>query len=135
MRRHQPVPMVAGLLRCEGKVLLAHRHPDRVSFPDVWDLPGGHVEPGEALGDALVRELSEELGVGVPLPRGEPWKMLAVDGTLLGVFIIDDWSGKPSNRASDEHDRVCWMDETELGALEFAHPAYLDMLLLALEES
>ena len=65
------VVVVAALVR-DGRVLLVHRTPHRHAYPGVWDLPGGHVEPGET---ALTRELREELGVqtapgaAVPLCR------------------------------------------------------------------
>lgn len=39
--------VVAGLLVRGTEVLLGHRSPGRRWYPDVWDLPGGHVEDGE----------------------------------------------------------------------------------------
>lgn len=57
--------MVVGALVDHGRVLLGHRHPSRRWYPDVWDLPGGHVEQGESEVAALVRELREELDVRV----------------------------------------------------------------------
>ena len=39
--------MVAGVLVRGTEVLLGHRSPGRRWYPDVWDLPGGHVEPGD----------------------------------------------------------------------------------------
>ena len=41
------VMLVAGVLVRGAEVLLGHRSPHRRWYPDVWDLPGGHVEPGE----------------------------------------------------------------------------------------
>ncbi|MFG2512516.1 NUDIX hydrolase [Streptomyces sp. NPDC048584] len=38
----------------------AQRRP--AAFPDCWHIVGGHVEPGESLPDALVREVQEETG-------------------------------------------------------------------------
>lgn len=52
-------------LVAHDRVLLVHRHPSRQNFPDLWDLPGGHVEDGEDWSDAAARECLEELGVGV----------------------------------------------------------------------
>jgi mutator protein MutT len=52
----------AVFLRC-GTVLLAKRSSERRIYPNRWSFPGGHVEPGESLHDALVRELGEEVGV------------------------------------------------------------------------
>lgn len=41
-----------------GRVLLG-----RGEDEDFWTLPGGHIEPGEMSGQALLREVAEELGV------------------------------------------------------------------------
>jgi hypothetical protein len=39
--------IVAAVLVRDGRVLLCHRSPGREWFPNVWDLPGGHVEADE----------------------------------------------------------------------------------------
>jgi len=57
--------VVAGVIvRPDGCVLLQKRSLHR-DFPGKWEFPGGKVEKGESLEDALVRELFEELGVVV----------------------------------------------------------------------
>ena len=56
------VTVVVGALVRGGRVLLAHRRPDKHAYPDTWDLPGGVMEDGESEHEALVRELREELG-------------------------------------------------------------------------
>lgn len=50
----------------EGEFLLYLRDkkPD-IPFPDHWDLIGGHVEEGETPGQALEREIMEELGIKI----------------------------------------------------------------------
>ena len=58
-----PHEIAVALIRQSRKVLLGRRSPGRAFFPDVWDLFGGHVEPGEAHRETLVRELQEELGI------------------------------------------------------------------------
>ena len=55
--------VVAGALRApEGRVLLVKR-PFHKKHGGLWEFPGGKVEKGEALEDALKRELKEELEV------------------------------------------------------------------------
>jgi len=55
---------VAGLLESsDGHVLLTRRAQHMRTFPCVWVPPGGHVEPGETLNQAFLRELSEETGL------------------------------------------------------------------------
>jgi mutator protein MutT len=127
-----PVRMVAGLLRRDGRVLLCHRRPDRVNYPDVWDLPGGHIDEGESTTDTLVRELAEELGIGVEPPEGPPWVTLRADGLELYVFLVDRWQGEPHNVALDEHDDIRWTSVDDLVHLDLAHPSYLELLRRAL---
>src|SRR5215213_6269328 len=68
-------------------VLLGRREAGRAFYPGVWDVLGGHLEPGETSEQALARELREEVGVTPtawrylgefrePLPDGEAYMVL-----------------------------------------------------------
>ena len=52
--------VVAGLALRNGKMFLQKRKPDKLR-PDLWEHPGGKVEPGELPVNAIVREWKEEL--------------------------------------------------------------------------
>lgn len=66
--------VVAGLIRDDaGRILLTRRRPDQ-ALPDLWEFPGGKIEPGESPAQALHRELREEIGVTVEL--GRIWDVL-----------------------------------------------------------
>lgn len=55
---------VGALIVREGRVLLLRRAPHE-TFPGIFELPSGGVEPGEAILDALAREVWEETGLRV----------------------------------------------------------------------
>jgi 8-oxo-dGTP diphosphatase len=55
---------VSAVICDRGKVLLAHRRDI-----DWWNLPGGGMEPGETVDEALVREVFEETGLEVKIER------------------------------------------------------------------
>jgi mutator protein MutT len=120
--------VVAGVLRRNGQMLLCHRRPDRTSWPDVWDLPGGHIIGGESTAEALVRELDEELGVQVEAPEGPPWMTLRVGPVELDLYLIDRWHGEPRNTALEEHDDIRWFAADDLKLLDLAHPSYIEIL-------
>ena len=110
--------VVVGALVREGRVLLAHRRPDKWAYPDVWDLPGGLMEDGESELDALTRELHEELGVQIV--TGSASHLCRVNAgpaeapALLSAWLVRDWQGTPSNVAPEEHDDIGWFGLEEL---------------------
>ncbi len=126
------VRVVAGVLRRAGQVLLCHRRPDRMSYPNVWDLPGGHIDERESTADTLVRELEEELGIAVEAPTAPPWVTLNADGVELHLYLVDRWKGEPRNAALDEHDDIRWTRADELAHLDLAHRSYSSLLRRAL---
>lgn len=129
------VPMAAGVLVEDGRVLLGLRRADRASYPGVWDLPGGHVEPGESPRATARRELHEELGIDADL--GAPWRRLVDDdlGVELSLWRVRGWAGVVRNAAGHEHERLGWFTADELATLDLAHPSYLALLREALEPS
>jgi 8-oxo-dGTP diphosphatase len=124
--------IVAGAMTRGGRILLCHRSPDRRWYPDVWDLPGGHVEPGETSTEALKRELFEELGVSVDsLPR-HPLDRLRTSEFEMEIWQVTDWHGTPANLVPEEHDAVAWFAADDLTTLELAHGSYPALLAAVL---
>lgn len=55
------------IIEKEGKLLIAQRKPGAY-FGGYWEFPGGKKEPSETMEQCLVREVKEELGIGI-MPR------------------------------------------------------------------
>lgn len=119
------VRVVTALLRDGDRILLCHRSPRRRWYPGVWDLPGGHVEPGEQPGAALARELREELGIDIATPSGPPLREVHADTFDMRIWLVESWTGSPVNAAPDEHDAVAWFTYDALAELSLAHDGYL----------
>lgn len=71
------VDVAVGILqRSDGAFLLTSRPSGKV-YAGYWEFPGGKVESGETLMQALGRELQEELGIS--MAQGAPWRTQIVD--------------------------------------------------------
>jgi nucleoside triphosphatase len=109
----------------DGRVLLCRMPPDRGVFPGQWGLPGGGVEPGERIHDALVRELDEELGVSLLSARPLFFKDGVHDKTVPGVgriplhmvFLLFECRVDSSQpiRLNDEFSEFAWAEPSRLG--------------------
>jgi 8-oxo-dGTP diphosphatase len=124
--------VVGGLLLRHGRTLLCRRAAHRSWYPGVWDLAGGHVQPGESPPAALVRELSEELGIVVAEPAGPERARITTSEFDMRVWVVDRWTGNIVNAAPDEHAEVRWFAADELADLDLAHASYLALLTGAL---
>ncbi|MBA3995614.1 MAG: DNA mismatch repair protein MutT [Candidatus Accumulibacter sp.] len=94
----------------ETEFLLAQR-PEGKVYAGYWEFPGGKVEPGESVRDALVRELREELGIAVT--AATPWltrEFTYPHATVrLNFWRVTAWDGEIGITAPLEHSAVDWM--------------------------
>ena len=66
------------LLQPDGRFLLTSRPPGKV-YTGYWEFPGGKLEAGESVEQALARELHEELGVVIEPAAVTRWREQCVD--------------------------------------------------------
>jgi 8-oxo-dGTP diphosphatase len=119
--------IVAGILIRDDRVLLCQRTASKEWYPSVWDLPGGHIEEGEAPGAALVRELREELEVSIPEPKSDCLARVRTGEIDMRVWLVTEWTGTAINGAPEEHDELGWFEESEALTLKLAHESYAAM--------
>ena len=104
---------VAVLILLDGRVLLARRPAGKV-YAGYWEFPGGKVEPGESVRDALAREIREELGVEVE--RSHPWITQVYPYPHATVRLhfhrVLAWRGEPHPA---EHDELSWERPESVG--------------------
>ena len=101
---------VGVLIREDGAFLLTSRPPGKV-YEGYWEFPGGKVEPGETVREALVRELQEELGITAT--AATPWltrQFTYPHATVrLNFWRVTAWEGEIGITAPLEHSAVHWM--------------------------
>lgn len=89
---------VAVVMRPDGTVLWGCR-PEGKPYAGYWEFPGGKVEPGETVWQALVRELREELGITAL--EGGPWFVIEHDyeHALVRLHLYRVWAfeGEPQS--------------------------------------
>lgn len=91
----EPLECVAALVLGEITVLAEERKPTKRVMPGAVALPGGHVEHGETLDDALRHEIKEELGI-VPIEVRYVCTLLhrSAEFRKLHYFAVPQWEGE-----------------------------------------
>ena len=105
LRKHTEVA-VGILLREDGAMLLSTRPPGK-PYAGYWEFPGGKLEAGETVEQALRRELEEELGITIG--SASVWKVTEHDYPHALVRLhwckVFDWQGEFEMR---EGQRMTW---------------------------
>ena len=132
----RPYLAVSAAIIRDGRVLVARRA--RGPALGVWTLPGGVVEAGETLIEALVREVQEETGMTVePMTLAGHREVLVRDdgGRLSRHFVIlcfaSRWiTGEPT--LNEELDEARWLRPSELKDLNTTE-GLVDIIAAAFE--
>jgi 8-oxo-dGTP diphosphatase len=101
---------VAAAVLLRGEEFLLACRPQGKAYAGYWEFPGGKVEAGESIHDALVRELWEEMGIAVT--HATPWLTRRFVYPHARVCIhfwrVTDWKGEIGVVAPLEHSAVSW---------------------------
>ncbi len=115
------IPVVAGALVDENGRWLMHRRPLQKHHGGLWEFPGGKVENKETPRDALIRELREELGIGICRDHCIPMGFAeeSADGVRIPIVIllyrVTMWEGEP---VALEGEAIDWFTSGQVGQLD-----------------
>jgi ADP-ribose pyrophosphatase YjhB (NUDIX family) len=109
---------VGAVVRRGDEILLIRR--GRGTAVGQWAIPGGRVEFGEGLKDAVAREVREETALDVTVGRFLGWAERMGDDPAPYHYVILDFAAEPVDpsspaRAGDDADDVAWVRK---GAIE-----------------
>jgi 8-oxo-dGTP diphosphatase len=128
--------VVAAIIVRNSRLLICQRRRDK-AFPLKWEFPGGKVEPGESLTDALTREILEELDVAIEIGREVErvqHRYAELSAPIALVFYFARIAGEKNGQefsdeqianelaafnASGAFKRVAWVSSAELPEYEF----------------
>ena len=112
------ITVVAGLICENGRVLVCQRRAN-AAFPLKWEFPGGKVEKGEQLEEALRRELREELQIEVDRAvKIYHYKHVypGISEVALTFFRIQRYQGEVKNLIFQQ---IAWVEFEKLLDFDF----------------
>ena len=135
-----PRPAASCAIFRDGQVLIAQRA--KPPLAGIWSLPGGHIEPGETVRTAAIRELAEETGVTADLKAIADVVDVIVrddDGVLRAHYVITVFFGvwlRGEARPGSDCAAVEWVDLAALGERPMTQgtPALIQRAAILLED-
>jgi 8-oxo-dGTP pyrophosphatase MutT (NUDIX family) len=125
----------------DDKILMGKKHPNHGSvYPDCWHIPGGGVDAGEGLEDAVRREIMEETGIAI---GAYPCELVDNQGTgeavrtrqdgtqvlakmqfnVYAVTISDKDAADIVLSADDDLENLRWFTVNELATVKLTPPS------------
>lgn len=127
MKRKNPIPTIDAIIEKEGKIVLVKRNTE--PFKELWAIPGGHVDYGETVEHATIREAEEETGLKIRLkeilgvysrPDRNPDKH-----TMATVFVAEVVDGRLKAGSDTIDAKWVSLNEIDFDNLAFDHAQIL----------
>ena len=129
MRTESVELTVLRLIHKNGRYLLQDR------IKNDWKgytLPGGHIEPGESIVDAVIREMQEETGLTIRHPHLCGVKQFPLEEGRYIVFLFETEEFEGDLRSSEEG-TMHWIDERELSKVNLVED-FEDLIEVMLDD-
>lgn len=113
------VPVTCAIIFHQGKVLAAQRS-ETMDLPGKWEFPGGKVEEGELPEDCLIREIQEEISIGIRifgLLKVSEYAYSSEKSIRLIPFAATWETGEIHLL---EHRKITWLGREELFSVDWA---------------
>jgi len=102
------------ILNDSHECLLLRRSSRNSHDPGLWEFPGGKMDAGETIEEALVREVKEETGLAIELERAAGIVESELPERRIVHLIMEAHALSGNVRLSDEHDAYRWVPVKEL---------------------
>jgi 8-oxo-dGTP diphosphatase len=113
----KPTDVVAAIIKKDNLYLVAQRNRDK-HMGLKWEFPGGKVDPGETLQEALVREIYEELNIDINIHEKLAEKRYKDNeiNIILHYFLCTIKNGVIN---LNEHEAMEWADKENFNQYDF----------------
>ena len=113
----KPINVVAAIIKKKGYYFIAQRNKDKYMGLK-WEFPGGKVDPGETLSEALSREIHEELNINIRVHEKlaqEKYKDNEIN-IVLHYFLCSIIDGTIK---LNEHEAMKWVEKKDFNKYDF----------------
>lgn len=114
---------VSGFIYKDGKVLIVRRSKKEKFMPGYYDIPGGKVEFGESLDNALRREIKEEVNLVVKVIKPYSYfSYVTLNNTrhTVDIQFLAEVKNIKNLKIDDSHDDYRWIKESEIKKYKFS---------------
>ena len=131
---HKKLQLVVSIALINGNdQILISKRPEKKHLSGYWEFPGGKVEKNETPGNAIIREVKEELNVNINNKCIAPLSFSEFDykkfQLLLLLYVCRRWEGEPRSMEKNE---IKWVKANMLR--QFKMPPADDSLIYSLQD-